>query len=66
MPFKSKAQQRWAHTPAGEEALGGPDKVAEWDAATKAGPGFATLPERKGKLISPRSLRGGRVEKTHG
>ena len=34
MPFRSKAQQRWAHTAQGEAALGGPAKVAEWQAAT--------------------------------
>lgn len=35
MPYRSKAQQRWAHTPAGRIALGGNDKVAEWDSASK-------------------------------
>ncbi len=35
MPYVSKAQQGWAHTAAGEKALGGPAKVAEWDAASK-------------------------------
>jgi hypothetical protein len=35
MPYKSDAQRRWAHTKDGTEALGGPDKVAEWDAASK-------------------------------
>lgn len=35
MPFKSVKQQRWAHTDAGEQALGGPAKVAEWDQASK-------------------------------
>ena len=34
MPYKSKAQQRWAHTPAGKRALG-PKGVAEYDAASK-------------------------------
>lgn len=34
MPFVSRAQQRWAHTAQGTKALGGPDKVAEWDHAT--------------------------------
>lgn len=33
--FKSRAQKKWGHTPAGEKALGGPAAVAEWDAATK-------------------------------
>ena len=35
MPYKSKAQQGWAHTPAGVKALGGKAKVAEWDASTR-------------------------------
>ena len=34
MPFKSKAQNAWAHTPAGTEALGGSAKVKEWESAT--------------------------------
>jgi hypothetical protein len=42
MPYESLAQEHWAHTPAGREALGGAGKVAEWDAATKG----RTLPER--------------------
>ena len=35
MPYKSLAQEGWAHTPAGEKALGGAAKVHEWDQATK-------------------------------
>lgn len=35
MPFVSNQQRKWGHTPEGEKALGGPAKVAEWDAATK-------------------------------
>ena len=35
MPYESIAQERWAHTPEGEKALGGPAKVAEWDSASK-------------------------------
>ena len=35
MPYKSRQQEKWAHTKAGEKALGGPAKVAEWDAASK-------------------------------
>jgi len=35
MPYKSLAQERWAHTPTGTKALGGSAKVAEWDSATK-------------------------------
>lgn len=34
MPWLSKAQQRWGHTPSGAKALGGAAKVAEWDGAT--------------------------------
>ena len=48
MPYKSKAQERWAHTPAGVKALGGKAKVAEFDAASKG----MKLPDRskpKGK-----------------
>lgn len=35
MPWQSSAQRGWGHTPEGEKALGGPAKVAEWDAASK-------------------------------
>jgi hypothetical protein len=34
MPFKSKAQNAWAHTPAGTKALGGKAKVKEWEHST--------------------------------
>jgi hypothetical protein len=34
MPFESKAQNAWAHTPAGTKALGGKEKVKEWEHAT--------------------------------
>lgn len=43
MPWQSKAQSRWGHSPTGEKALGGKDKVAEWDSATTPG----SLPEKK-------------------
>lgn len=42
MPYTSLAQERWAHTKEGEEALGGPEKVHEWDQASKG----LKLPER--------------------
>lgn len=42
MPFVSRAQQRWGHTPAGEKALGGAGAVSEWDSATKG----KSIPER--------------------
>ena len=37
MPWKSVQQAKWGHSPAGLKALGGPSKVAEWDAATPKG-----------------------------
>lgn len=54
MPWASAAQRRWGHTKAGEEALGGSDKVAEWDAATKG----KDVPER---VASKPHLDGGRA-----
>lgn len=63
MPWESKAQQRWGHSPAGEEALGGPAKVHEWDEATKGH--FGSLPEKtmnKGHLSkTERFAEGGAV-----
>lgn len=35
MPYKSKAQERWAHTAKGTKALGGAKNVKEWDSASK-------------------------------
>lgn len=35
MPYKSEAQRKWAHTPAGIKALGGKKKVKEWDAMSE-------------------------------
>lgn len=43
MPYVSDQQRKWAHTKAGTEALGGPEKVHEWDQATKG----KKLPKRK-------------------
>jgi hypothetical protein len=43
MPFESQAQDAWAHTKEGTEALGGPEKVKEWDEATHG----KKLPKRK-------------------
>jgi hypothetical protein len=48
MPYKSDLQRKWAHTEAGEKALGGTAKVAEWDAASKG----MKLPKKVGKLQS--------------
>ena len=42
MPYQSDAQRRWAHTPAGLEALGGETAVNEWDQASAG----KKLPER--------------------
>lgn len=47
MPFLSKSQQRWAHTPAGIKALGGLSKVSEWNAETKG----KNIPEKKKKVM---------------
>ena len=41
MPFKSSAQNAWAHTKAGTKALGGKKKVKEWDKDTN----YENLPE---------------------
>ena len=46
MPWKSVAQARWGHSPAGLKALGGKAAVSEWDAATPKG----SLPKKAGKL----------------
>lgn len=47
MPWKSKSQRAWGHSPAGTKALGGKKAVEEWDNATKG----KKLPKRvkKGK-----------------
>src|ERR1017187_10387628 len=42
MPWKSQAQARWGHSPAGLRALGGRESVKEWDRSTTPG----SLPER--------------------
>jgi hypothetical protein len=47
MPFKSKSQQRWAHSKTGTKALGGADKVREWDESTETQKGgFKKLPNK--------------------
>ena len=48
MPFLSRKQQRWGHSPAGQKALGGPSAVREWDSATD----FSSLPEKAEGAIS--------------
>lgn len=42
MPWKSKAQAAWGHSPAGLRALGGKSAVSEWDSVTPKG----SLPDR--------------------
>lgn len=49
MPFKSKAQNSWAHTPKGTQALGGSAKVKEWERATD----YKNLPK---KVVKKRGL----------
>jgi hypothetical protein len=45
VPWKSKAEARWGHSPSGLEALGGEEAVKEWDDATD----FSHLPKKKKK-----------------
>lgn len=45
MPFVSGAQNKWAHTPEGVKALGGPEKVKEWESSTD----YSNLPEQAPK-----------------
>ena len=42
MPWKSKAQERWGNSPAGQKALGD-SGVSEWNSASKG----MKLPEKK-------------------
>ncbi len=55
MPYISNQQRKWAHTPTGTKALGGPSKVAEWDAASKG----MKLPKKVGKLESMKKRKMG-------
>jgi len=48
MPFRSRAQSRWGNSPAGLRALGGKDKIDEWNASTDLG----SLPEKAEGMIS--------------
>ena len=59
MPFLSKKQNAWAHTEAGTKALGGADKVKEWEQSTD----FSQLPEKK---TPPKKLLGGAVTASKG
>lgn len=53
MPFKSKKQNAWAHTEDGEAALGGPDKVKEWESATD----YSSLPEQQSSTTPKRTKK---------
>jgi hypothetical protein len=48
MPYSSDAQRKWAHTEKGVKALGGKEKVAEWDAESKG----MKLPKKVSNLKS--------------
>jgi hypothetical protein len=56
MPFVSKQQEKWGHSPSGLAALGGKAKVDEWQASTPKG-----LPERVGKLHPARVKKGTKI-----
>lgn len=43
MPWLSRKQQKWGHSPSGVKALGGESSVKEWDSKTD----FKSLPEKK-------------------
>ena len=55
MPFLSKKQNSWAHTPDGTKALGGPAKVQEWEHATD----YSKLPDKAPKLMGGAVRRAG-------
>lgn len=52
MPYKSKAQERWAHTPEGRKALGA-KAIEEFDNASKG----KKLPERVKKSKTTRKAK---------
>jgi hypothetical protein len=56
MPWKSTAQAGWGHSPEGMKALGGPEKVAEWDSASKGLklPKKVTVPKGGKPMKAPR------------
>jgi len=55
MPFLSKKQNAWGHSPEGVKALGGPAKMKEWETATD----YKSLPEKKkpGAILSGRKKK---------
>jgi hypothetical protein len=60
MPWKSKAQAAWGHSPTGVKALGGKAAVSEWDAATPKGslPAKVQNPEAIGALTKTARKKG--------
>ena len=60
MPFKSHAQQRFAH--ANPEKFGGERGLKEWDHATD----FSRLPERKHRAKKAKRVRENRKETIYG
>lgn len=53
MPYQSNQQRKWAHTQAGMKALGGAEKVAEWDAASKG----KKLPKKVTKIAVMKKIK---------
>lgn len=53
MPWASKAQAAWGHSPSGLRALGGKDKVDEWDDATPKG----SLPPKVGAIAKVKKVK---------
>ena len=49
MPWRSKKQAAWGHSPAGMKALGGESAVKEWDSETPK-----NIPERVTKKKKPK------------
>lgn len=54
MPFRSKKQNAWGHTPAGMEALGGPSKVKEWEGETEYNNLPTKVPKKKKFSYAPK------------
>lgn len=50
MPWASVQQARWGHSLTGVRALGGKNKVSEWDAATPKGSLPDKAPPKRGVL----------------
>jgi len=61
MPYASRRQQRWAHTPAGTRALGGAAKVREWDRETKVH-GYGSHIKSAAAAVHAMQAKGGKAE----